>query len=273
MGLALGLGLSFSACSPAHLIDRAIGRSVDSAANRVGQRMGDAIAGHLLSNLTPELMRAYSMGLFQMLFYHGGYNFQFAQYQPGEFTRWDAKGVEQGEWFEKALLVRNADGSEWWRVESRAKDDNGKQVELVIEALFAPAGEDGSRRVRRMRAKYPDEREAKEVPITEKDANAWVLHTQHSLTPESIEGLKVATVNLETPAGTFKTDHLQSGNAGHGALNWWIVEREVPGRVVKYSQESVDLDADGNPKSRETVYQVTLLKHGNDATASKLGAF
>lgn len=275
VGLVFGFGLSATACSTNYMVDRAMSRTMNRATDRVGDeignRLGDAITAHMLSKIGPEMIRVYSLSLFQVLFYQGGYSFQFSGYEPGDYTRWDAQGLAQGDWFEKALLKREDDGSEWWRVESRGTDDDGKPVELVLEALFSPEAEDGSRKIVRMRAKYPQNQEAQEVPITEKDGS-WAIHTTHVLTKESAEGMKVGNAALNLPAGSFETEHLRTSNVTtENALNWWVTDSDVPGRVVQYSQEQHAEDSkDSKP---EVVYKVTLLKYGKDATVSKLGAF
>ncbi len=277
VGLFLGIGLSSTACSTNYMVDRALGQGMNRATNRVsdeiGNRIGDAIADHMLSKLGPEMMRVYSLGLFQLLFYQGGYSFQFSGYEPGHYTRWDAHGLAQGDWFEKTLLKREADGSEWWRVESRGTDDDGKPIELIIEALFGPESEGGGRQILRMRAKYPHKTEAQEVPVRESDGETWAISTTNTLTKESTEGMKVGTETIKTPSGTFETVHLRTSElVTENALNWWVAEKsDVPGRVVQYSQDAVNEDSkDGKA---EQVYRVTLLKYGQDATVSKLGTF
>ncbi len=275
VGLVFGLGLSSAACSTNYMVDRVVGRSMSRATDQVGDRigtaLGDAITAHMLSKIGPEMIRVYSLSLFQLLFYQGGYSFQFSGYQPGEYTRWDAQGLAQGDWFEKALLKREDDGGEWWRVESRGTDDDGKPVELILEALFSPEQEDGTRRILRMRAKYPNQQEAQEVPISEQDGS-WAVQTTYTLTKESVEGMKIGAEAVKTPAGTFETDRLRTSQvATANALNWWVTQSDVPGRVVQYSQEHAEDDSsDSKP---EVVYKVTLIKYGNDATASKLGVF
>lgn len=276
VGLFLGMGVSFTACSTNYMVDRALGQGINRATNRVGDeignKLGDALAAHMLSKIGPEMMRTYSLGLFQILFYQGGYSFQFSGYEPGQYTRWDAQGLAQGDWFEKALLKREEDGSEWWRVESRGTDEDGKPVELIIEALFGPEKDGGGRQILRMRAKYPHKDEAQEVPVREQDGETWAMNTSYALTKESAEGMKIGSETLKLPAGTFETAHLRTSSiATEDALNWWVTEQDVPGRVVQYSQEVVDEDGEG--PHAESVYKVTLLKYGQDATVSKLGTF
>ncbi|MFU8804560.1 MAG: hypothetical protein ACNA8W_12175 [Bradymonadaceae bacterium] len=269
IGLVCGLGSMSLSCGTTSIVDRAVNRSVDQAATRVGDQMGKAIAGHLLSNLSPALMQAYTVGLFQMLFYQGGYHFTFADYEPGQYTRWQGREVDHGETFEKALLRRNEDGTEWWRVESRGRDD-GEEVVVIMEALMSAEDETGVRHIRRMRAKYPNETEPREVPISEGEANQWAVRTDHKLTPESTEGMRVGARTLETPAGTFETEHLQTSHAGYSRLNWWVVrDGTVPGGMVRYSQHEQAPEGEQG----ELLYEMTLIEYGEDATESKLGVF
>jgi hypothetical protein len=256
-------------CSTASIIDRAINQTVDTAATRVGNQMGKALAGHVLSNLTPAMMQAYTVGLFQMLFYQGGYHFDFAEYAPGQYTHWQGKGSNHGDFFEKALLRRNEDGSEWWRVESHAQED-GEKVIVIMEALMSPPDDSGLRHIRRMRAKYPQESQPREVPITEGEADSWVVRTDRRLTQESAEGLKVGVETLQTPAGQFTTEHLRITDISQAELNWWVVQNQnVPGGIARYSQRYVD--EEGN--EGEYAYEMTLVKFGDEATTSKLGVF
>lgn len=269
LALVVTVGSTAFACSTTSIIDRAIGQSVDSAANRVGTRMGDAIAGHLLSNLTPAMMQAYTVGLFQMLFYQGGYQFNFADYEPGQYSQWDGTGVDHGDFFEKALLKRNEDGTEWWRVESRGTD-NGEEVLVIMEALMSAPDESGLRHIRRMRAQYPHEKEAREVPITEGESGQWIVRTDRNLTQESLEGLRVGMESVETRAGRFETEHLRTSHAGFRMLNWWVVrDGSVPGGIIRYNQR--ELLPEG--QEGDMVYEMNLVGFGDDATTSKLGVF
>lgn len=204
----------------------------------------------------PMALHGYSMALFQALFYQGGYDLATEGFDPGEYVQWQASGVGDGDWLEKALLRRRDDGSEWWRVASHSGDGT-----IIMEALFAPAGSDGSRQIRRMRVKWPD-KEPQEVPITEEESSRWVLHGQRTLTEESYAGLKVGVEDVSVPAGSFTTDHLRTGHPGRGGtVHWWVSE-QIPGGVVKFRWEGEDDK------------QILALKDfGDGATESKLGVF
>lgn len=258
------LFLMTSGCS------RFIGTLVDSAAETAGQTVGERMAEGMLADLGPGTLHSYTMALFQMTFYYGGYNLAVDNYEPGDYTRWKAKGVTQGEWFERALIKRKENGAEWWRVESHDETEGGKDKIFIAEALLsAPNEETGQRKILRMRVKYPDEEEPSEVPVTEKDSKQWVINTKRTLTEESYKGMKVGTEQLSTPAGTFQTEHLQTDYyGGDGQINWWLSEK-VPGEVVKYNQ----IIEDTEEGQKRTQYEVTLTAFGQDATSSKLGVF
>lgn len=272
--LALSLGTG-AACTPSYLLNRAIDSTLDSAATRVGERVGervgDAVAGHMLASLTPELMQAYAMGTFQLLFYHGGHQVQLAPYKPGHYTRWQSQGLEQGEMFERALLRREDDGTEWWRVKSTARDENGKSVGLTMEALFSAEDAGGRRQVRRLRALFPDEPQPREIPVTEQNAEQWTIHGQQTFTPESVEGLRQGVQSVTTPAGTFKADWLRYDQPENHTVEWWVVrDASVPGQLVRYRNGWRE-DAPG--EGRQPGYELVLSAYGSDATTSLLGSF
>ena len=264
------LGLSTLACSS--LVNQTIDKTVETTANtvgeKVGKKVGDAVAGAILTQLDPALMHIYTSSMFRVLFYHGGYYIEdLDRYEQGQFTRWEGENIQQGDSFERVLLRRRDDGTEWWRVESTGKDDDGKAVTLVMEALLSPVNETGTREVRRMRAKFPDEAEPREIPITEENANNWVMSGNRKLTPESMEGMTVdKAASVKVPAGTYTARHIQSkGYDGNSQLDWFLVE-SVPGGMVKYINTVKDSDG-----KEEAVWSMVLLEAGEGKTESKLG--
>lgn len=204
----------------------------------------------------PMALHGYTMALFQAMFYQGGYNLATEGFEPGEYVRWKASGMGAGDWFEKALLKRREDGSEWWRLVTHNDGDT-----IRMEALFAPADSAGNRQVRRLRVQYPDE-QPEEVPVTEESSNRWVLHGQRTLTEESYQGLKVGVEDVTVAAGTFTADHLRTSHPGRGGTVHWYVSERIPGGVVKFRWVG-----DGEE------HVLTLEEYGDGATASELGAF
>ena len=267
---AVILGLSTLACSS--LVNQTIDKTVETTANtvgeKVGKKVGDAVAGAILTKLDPALMHLYTSSMFRVLFYHGGYYIEdLDRYEQGQFTRWKGENIEQGDSFERVLLRRRDDGTEWWRVESNGTGDDGKKVTLVMEALLSPIDNSGTRQVRRMRAKFPDEAEPREIPITEENANNWVMAGNRRLTPESLEGMTVDKgASVTVPAGTYTARHVQSkGYDGNSTLDWFLVEN-VPGGMVKYTNTVKDSEG-----KEERVWTMVLLEAGEGQTESKLG--
>lgn len=258
-------------CNPRRMItqsvDRFVTSSIDAAAQRAGDEVGKAIAGHILAQLTPAMLPTYAMGVFQLLFVHGGYGAAgFTPYEPGEYTRWRVEGRAEASRLERALLRREADGREWWRVEAFGSDEDGGAHQVIMEGLLSAPDEVGNRHVRRMRAKLPGDSEAQEIPITEENAHQWVVRMDGRLTAESLEGMRVGEAEVTVPAGTFRAEHLKGGQPGGTELHWWLVKSGVPGGVVQFEQRHPGGD-------EEAHYRVVLDAHGKDATASKLGVF
>ena len=261
--VAICLGISSLACDM--FIDRVIDKTVDVAAGKVGEKVG-AVVGERLISLTPGLLDAYATASFRVLFYHGGAYVTGSDYAVGQYTRWQGKGIEQGEFFERVLLRRRDDGSEWWRVRSIAQDSDGKKQTLTMEALLSPVSDAGSREIRRMRAKFPGEADAREIPITEENASNWVV-TGRTVTPESLDGMTVSnSASVEVPAGTFSTKHVRIEGYNKASNVDWYMSDKVPGGIVKYTNTYKDEDG-----KEEQTWSMILMEYGDGSTDSKLG--
>lgn len=253
--------IALSGCyTPASIMNRAIDKTVDSAANKVGERVGEAIAADILAN-NPHLLQAYAMGVFNVMFYQGGYYLDAGQYRVGEWSTWNSTGTKEADWYEKTLLRRHENGNEWWRVETQSTDNDGKKQVVIMEALFSAPEATGARRVLRMRAQLPGETEGSEIPITEQNRSSWYMSSQ-KLTKESLDGMTVGEENIEVPAGTFLAKHLSTKGVDKTKQDWWINDA-VPGQLVKFTRTQPDSD--------ELYYQVQLINFGSDHKDSKLG--
>lgn len=247
--------------SPVGVMNRAIDRTVDRAAGKVGDRIGEAIAADILAR-NPHLLNAYAMGVFNVMFYQGGYYIGGGEYGVGEWSAWSSTGTAEADRYEKALLARYENGNEWWRVETKSTSNDTEHV-VLMEALFSPADEtSGARRVLRMRAMLPGDTEPREIPVTEKQSGTWNLSQTNELTAESLAALTVGEEEVVTPAGTFTATHLQHKSTDTSVHDWWVNDA-VPGKMVK-SRAS-------DPSNDKVVYEVTLLDFGTDQTTSKLG--
>lgn len=269
----------------ANIIDTAMDRAGAKIGQKVGDEVGDqvgtAAAGAVrgtLMDLTPALMQLYVQALFTAGFYHGGYHWDALSYKPGQWTRWQATGVDQGDELEKAFLKRTDEGHEWWRISAKGKRD-GKVEEVVIEALFEAEDDDSDRGLRklvRLRRQFPGDEEAVEVPVTDENRSAWYRRPV-KLTDESVKGATVGTEKITVPAGTYKCKHLKYAHGGGGdTMQWWL-SKKVPGRVVQAvftdshvrgSARGDDGDDDASKRTRTTV----LSAKGDDAR-SRLGSF
>jgi hypothetical protein len=199
--------------------------------------------------MPPAVMQAYVSALFTMVYYHGGYSFGTKSYKPGEWTRWSATGMEQGEEFEKALLAVTDEDAEWWQIIVRGVED-GEQQEIILEALLTEAG-DEHRQLLRLRALFPGDEEPMEIAV-DKDAGPWHMPPTE-LPEESLEGAKKGKEKVKVPAGTFNADHVVYRDP-RGVAEWWLAP-QVPGGIVKYSFE----------EEGETAYAAELQAFGKKA--------
>lgn len=260
--LAAGCGVPGTGSIMNRAIDRTVDRSIGAAADRVGERVGDAIAADILAN-NPHLLNAYAMGVFNVLFYQGGYYLSTDEYRVGEWSTWRSEGTTEGDWFQKVLLRRHDNGNEWWRVETQSTDGSGEKQSVIMEALFtAPEDTTGARRVLRMRALLPDDKEPAEIPITRENRSSWYFARSQRLTDESLDGMTVGEENVETPAGTFLAKHLRTSGADRSLHEWWLNDA-VPGQLVKFTRTS-------NDDEKKLIYAVNLIDFGTEQTESKL---
>ncbi|MFA9462146.1 hypothetical protein [Thiohalorhabdus methylotrophus] len=250
--------LFLTACSAVDAVHTAVDKATDAAVHGMTGKRSTGGGGTAGATPPPAALHGYTMGVFQAVFHLGGYQMAVAEFEPGDYIRWQARGYgEQGQWFKKSLLKRLDDGREWWRVVTHTGDGD----EVVMEALLSAPRGDGVRGIRRLKVQWPGE-QPREVPITEQEASRWALGSPRKLTEESYKGLKVGVENVNVPAGTFTADHLSTGASGQsGTMHWWVTDR-VPGGIVKFEWKGEDAS------------RVMALKdHGNGDTVSRLGAF
>jgi len=252
-----------------------IGSAVDKAANvagekvgeRVGQTVGTAMAGYAdasLRGLSPALMQLYVSSVFSSVFYAGGYSFEYKNaYKPGEWSNWKATGMDEGDEFQKAFLMKMDDGKEWWQIITNSVRD-GKKEEVVLEAMFSAPDESGMRKLLRLRSLFPGDKEPAEVPVQENTA-AW-YHEPIKITEESLKAATKGTESIKTPAGTFSADHIVYRDA-YGVGEWWVTDK-VPGGLVKYQVTNSQAEAD----KEENKYTVELLGYG-DGAKTRLNSF
>lgn len=247
LGVGCSLAALLAACTVVNeTVDNVAENTIDDSSGSTGMGMGMGTSMHEMS-----------MQMFRGMFYQGGYALETRPFEPGEYVQWQVDGMGDAEWFKKALLKRRADGNEWWRLVSQTSGNR-----ITMEALLEPADESGDRRIVRLRQKLGPDQEAKEVPITEENADKWTLDQQRQLTEESYQGMKVGTESITVPAGTFDADHLRSTHPRRGGTVDWYLSEEVPGSVIRYTWTS-----NGNEQS------MALADTGSGMTSSKLGAF
>lgn len=256
--------LMLSGCSQLveSTVNQAAGVVGQTAGQQVGQTVGTALGGYAeasLRNLSPALMQLYVSTLFSAFFYSGGYDFAHHDYKPGEWSRWQATGMDEGNEFEKAFLKRTDDGKQWWQIVASAVRD-GKTEVVVLEALFSPTDEAGMRNLLRLRSLFPGDTMPAEIPVQENTA-AW-YHAPIKLTADSLEAATTGTEQISTPAGTFNARHVAYRDVS-GRAEWWLSE-DVPGGIVKYTSTTAE---QSQPR-----YTAELIAFGK-AAQSRLQSF
>lgn len=242
-----------------------LGRAIDAAATKTGEVVGQRMGEHIVRTWNPMLIQWYNGYLFGLAFHSGGYEVGETPYKPGDWTRWIAQGrgedAAKPNTIERAFLYADKEKNQVWRVRF-VEGDSGDSV--VLEAKFSP---DRSKLLR-MRARYPKDKEAQEVPV---DEQTYYVPPR-KLTKESIQGATVGTESVMVPAGTFTAKHLKYGTPAAVTQEWWLASG-VPGGTVQY-RESAPRETTDQPEGAKNLdpdnYSLLLQAHGSGAV-SELG--
>jgi hypothetical protein len=226
-------------------LSNALGIAIQSASSSEDSGTGSGRSGRGLGGMagmrmfTPDMTWAYVGYLWGIMYMSGATMFE-QPYAPGQWTKWeivDAGQPDEKLVLERALIRRDADKSEWWRIKTISVD--GQQSDTItLESQFKPLDEQGiAMQVVRMRGKMPGDTEGKELIVPQQFSmlGASALFP-FKPTPESIAG---ATVGTESVAG-FSSKHVKFG-AGGGSMEWWLAD-SAPGGVVKVQFTGQDAD-------------------------------
>lgn len=258
LGGALGMSLLMAGgCSY-------LGTAIDAAASKTGDVVGQKIGEHVVRTWSPMMMNYYNGYLFGLAFNSGGYEIGDTPYTPGQWTTWNAEGRgtegKKPNTIERAFLYLDKDKNQVWRVKFTDGETNDM---IVLEAKFTP----DRGKLLRMRAKYPKDAEAQEVPVD--DQTYYV--PPRKLTKESVKGATVGTESVTVPAGTFSALHVKFGSPAGVTQEWWNVAKGIPGGTVQY-REAAPKEAD-QPEGASVDpdnFTMLLTAHGAGAV-SELG--
>jgi hypothetical protein len=270
--LALAGGLLLSACSflpsPGGVVGTATNTAADTAAKRVGEQVGNqagnAAAAQVGASMSPYMVQFYMQFVFAMAFSGGGYAIEETPYKAGEWTRWSipnsgAKDEPKETTLERAYLFDDAEGNTWWKVKWVLDTAKAAENTMILEALFNKK----DYTLLRLRAKMPNEKEGKEMPVTQ----ATYYVPPQRLTPQSLKGATQGVVSVKVPAGTYQARHVVFGDAAGGSVAWYLTDK-VPGGNVKTVHTAAKPDDDG--KADPANYTMELVAIGKGA-ASELG--
>jgi hypothetical protein len=208
----------------------------------ISGRIGNAIAGQMRM-FTPDMTWAYVGYLWGLMYMSGATMFE-SPYQPGQWTRWeivDASQPDQKLTLERALLSREADKSEWWRIKTISASSESTDT-IILESQFKPMDAEGlTMQVVRMRGKLPGDTEGKELMVPQHLAMVSMSAFPIKPTKESVAGATVGTESVRVGSASYSAKHIKFG-AGGGNMEWWVADN-APGAVVKVQFTGQDKDA------------------------------
>lgn len=229
--LASGLGLPLAKASA----------SSSGGGGGIGDRIGNAV-GARMRMFTPDMTWAYVSYLWGIMYMSGATMFE-SPYKPGQWTQWTITDEQQKDTkvvLERALLSREADGSEWWRIKTINVTPEASDT-ISLESLFKKLDESGvAMQVVRMRGKMPGDTEGKELMVPQHLSMLSMTAFPFKPTNESVQGATVGTESVKVGATSYSAKHVKFG-AGGGSMEWWLADN-APGGVVKVQFSGDDKD-------------------------------
>lgn len=208
----------------------------------IGGRISNAIAGQVRM-FTPDMTWAYVSYLWGMMYMSGATMFE-QPYKPGQWTKWEIQDASQADTkmvLERALLSREGDGSEWWRIKSINVSPESSDT-ITLESQFKKMDETGiAMQVVRMRGKLPGDTEGKELMVPQHLSMLSMTAFPFKPTPESVAGATVGTESIKVGSSSYASKHVKFG-AGGGNMEWWLADK-APGGVVRIKFTGQDKDA------------------------------
>src|SRR5688572_7117338 len=198
----------------------------------VGGRVANAM-GLNMRAFTPDMTWAYVGYLWGLMYMSGATMFE-KPYQPGQWTRWeiiDTSDKDSKMVLERALISREADKSEWWRIKTVSTSGESADT-IILESQFKPLDDQGlAMNVVRMRGKLPGDTEGKELMVPQNLSMLSMSAFPMKPTAESVAGATVGTESIRAGSTSYSAKHVKFGSAG-GSMNWWLADN-APGGVVK----------------------------------------
>ena len=259
----LAIALLLAASTGCSFFNSFLSGASESAGTTVGSAVGERAASNVtagmpagqhggvgLAAMNPAFLNMYMSVIFTYAFASGGYEIAPVPYKAGQYTRWTGQGQDSKTIkLERAYIGDDAKGRQWWKV--KWTDDEEKTI--VLEGLL----DKKEQRFVRMRAKFPDDPEGKEMPVDE----ATYYHPAQKLSQDSVEGATKGMEKVTVPAGTFRAKHVVFGGVD-GTHEWWL-DTKVPGGTVRQL-----LKAGQGEKEQ---WDLQLAAYGSDAK-SELGS-
>ena len=209
-----------------------------------GPSLGSRVANAMGINLrafTPDMTWIYVSYLWGLMYMSGTTLFE-QPYKPGQFTVWEVTDSEQPDTkllLERALISKEADKSEWWRIKTVSVSKESSDT-IILESLFKPLDEEGvTMQVVRMRGKLPGDTEGKELMVPQHLTTlSMTAAFGMKPTPESVAGATVGTESIKVGSSNYSAKRVKFGTAG-GSTEWWLAD-SAPGGVVRVQKVQGD---------------------------------
>ena len=228
-------------------VEAAIGETVEEDTNEKQTSSGQTSTAQTASSgqrlfgglSALENVMLFNVAYFQVLFL-GGHDPSFDDFREGQGVTWEITGGDESDesFFtaERALLIRNSDGTSWWFLGYQSEED-ALEYEVLMDDEYVPLEfvwrDADSGKTMRHTFDYGEEDE----PMTTEEES--VVYSD-----EFGDDYSRGTERITVRSGTYRAEHVayEISDAETNArleYHWWLVD-EVPGDLVKYEYRQFD---------------------------------
>lgn len=238
--------------------------------------VGTATDKAVSAAMQPTIQQAQFSIVYSQVFFLGGFGMDYGDAKLGQLLEWkmdatDSSGTDTL-WADRALLRKEADGSEWWYLAYRTNEDNleyAVKLDSDYNPLLLRFKNKETGQIQELKYDKAEAQKGQEQ-MKQNQAGASAPASSRSdnvLTDQSAYAqYKTGTETITVGAGTFTCDKLQdtytdSNDTTTKVTYTWWVSKDLPG-LVKYDWENLKdkSSAKGELVKRQDGFSTPLLQ-------------
>ncbi|HUX11705.1 MAG TPA: hypothetical protein VMW87_01680 [Spirochaetia bacterium] len=226
--------------------------------------------------MQPTIQQAQFSAVYGSVFYFGGFGLDYGDAKLGQLLEWrmdatDKNGTDTV-WADRALLRKEADGSQWWYLAYRTKEDNleyAVKLDSDHNPLLLRFKNKETGQIQELKYDKAEAQKGKDQ-MKQENTQATASSTQGSsevvTDPSVYNQYKKSTETISVGAGTFTCDKLENtytdpnDSSTRVTYTWWV-SKDLPG-VVKYDWENLkdNNSVKGELTKRQDGFSTPLLQ-------------